>query len=241
MGSHLLGAINVPIGEHLTAGPLNIDTMYTTTIAVIVVIGLGLWARSKMTSGEPGKVQLVWESVAGFIGDQAEGALGPNAREVVPWGITIFMLVLVADWIEILPGIFHGKDYLPSPSADVNFCYALGITVWLVTNFAGIRARAKRTGSWGKGYVQWLKMFFEPLHFVEHITRWLTLALRLFGNIFAGSIMIALLLAFPVYFFPATIGFTVVWKLFDMFIGVVQAFIFALLTILYWQFNVETH
>jgi F-type H+-transporting ATPase subunit a len=50
--------------------------------------------------------------------------------------------------------------------------------------------------------------------------------------------MIALLLAIPIYFFPASIAFSVVWKLFDMFIGVIQAFIFALLTILYYQFAV---
>jgi F-type H+-transporting ATPase subunit a len=65
-----------------------------------------------------------------------------------------------------------------------------------------------------------------------------TLALRLFGNLFSGGIMIALLLAIPIYFFPASIAFSVVWKLFDMFIGVIQAFIFALLTILYYQFAV---
>jgi F-type H+-transporting ATPase subunit a len=55
---------------------------------------------------------------------------------------------------------------------------------------------------------------------------------------FSGGIMIALLLAIPIYFFPVTIAFSVVWKLFDMFIGVIQAFIFALLTILYYQFAV---
>ena len=55
--------------------------------------------------------------------------------------------------------------------------------------------------------------------------------------------MIALLLAIPIYFFPATIAFSLAWKLFDMFIGVIQAFIFSLLTILYYQFAVaeEAH
>ena len=67
----------------------------------------------------------------------------------------------------------------------------------------------------------------------------MTLALRLFGNLFSGGIMIALLISFPIAFFPASIVFTVVWKLFDMFIGVIQAFIFALLTILYYQFAVR--
>jgi F-type H+-transporting ATPase subunit a len=78
-----------------------------------------------------------------------------------------------------------------------------------------------------------------PLHIIEEIAKPVTLALRLFGNLFSGGIMIALLISFPIAFFPASIVFTVAWKLFDMFIGVIQAFIFALLTILYYQFAVE--
>ena len=78
-----------------------------------------------------------------------------------------------------------------------------------------------------------------PLHIIEELAKPVTLALRLFGNLFSGGIMIALLISFPIAFFPASIVFTVVWKLFDMFIGVIQAFIFALLTILYYQFAVR--
>jgi F-type H+-transporting ATPase subunit a len=78
-----------------------------------------------------------------------------------------------------------------------------------------------------------------PLRFIEEIAKPLTLALRLFGNLFAGGIMIALLISLPIFFAPFSIIFTVVWKLFDMFIGVIQAFIFALLTILYYQFAIE--
>ncbi len=241
MVSHLVAAIHIPVGKHITIGPFDLDTAYSTLLAAGVVIALGLWARTKMTSGVPGKLQLIWESLTGFITAQAEGSLGPEAKQVVPWALTIFALVLASNWIEVLPAIYRGTDYVPSPSADVNFCYALGITVWLVTNWAGIRSRAKATGSWTRGYGQWLQMFLSPLHLTEHVTRWLTLALRLFGNIFAGTIMTALLLVLPVYFFPATIGFNAIWWLFELFVGVVQAFIFSLLTILYWQFSVETH
>ena len=231
---HLLGAAgpNIPVGQHLSAGGVNFDTAYDTVIAAGVVIVLGVLLRRRATAGVPGKLQLAWESIADAIGNQVEQALGPQYRSAVPFALTIFVLVLAADWIEILPGLYRGKDYLPSPSADVNFCYALGLTVWVVTNFAGIRAN---------GFWPWLKNFLSPIHAIEHVTRWLTLALRLFGNIFAGSIMIALLLSFPVYFAPATIALSAIWKLFDLFIGLIQAFIFALLTILYWQFNVELH
>jgi F-type H+-transporting ATPase subunit a len=231
-----LQAINIPVGEHVTRGPFNVDTIWTTAVVVVVVLGLGFYARSKATPGVPGKLQLFWETIIGAVGDQVEAALGPKYRRVVPLALTIFIVVLVADWVEILPGLFHNTDYAPSPSADVNLCYALGILVFILTNIAGIRA---------KGFRAYLANFVRPprvltpLHIVEELVKPITLALRLFGNIFAGGIMIALLISFPIYFFPASVAFTVVWKLFDMFIGVIQAFIFALLTILYFQFAVE--
>ena len=87
-----------------------------------------------------------------------------------------------------------------------------------------------------KGVKGYFKHFVEPfpvllpLNIIEELVKPITLALRLFGNIFAGGIMIALIGLLPIYvfWFP-----NIVWKLFDMFIGGVQAFIFALLTILY--------
>jgi F-type H+-transporting ATPase subunit a len=237
MSDGLLAVANIPVGDHITRGGFNVDTIWTTALAALVVIGLGFYMRRRATAGVPGKVQLFWEFIVGGVGDQVESSLGPKYRRVVPLGVAIFTLVLAADWVEVLPGLYHNTDYAPSPSADVNLCYALGILVFVLTNVAGLRA---------KGFRRWFRDFFQPIHVIEHITRPLTLALRLFGNIFAGGIMIALLLAFPIK--PSGLGFgygffsvvlTVVWKLFDMFIGVIQAFIFALLTILYYQFSTE--
>ncbi len=104
-----------------------------------------------------------------------------------------------------------------------------------MTNVAGVRARG--LGGYTTAFFakpRWL----APIRILEELMKPVTLSLRLFGNIFSGGIMIALLLAIPIYFFPATIAFSLAWKLFDMFIGVIQAFIFALLTILYYQFAV---
>jgi F-type H+-transporting ATPase subunit a len=235
----LLAVPPIPVGDHVTRGPFNIDTVWTTALACAIVVGLGLYVRARATAGVPGKVQMFWETIIGWVSDQVENSLGPQYRRVVPLGVAIFVVVLAADWVEALPGLYHNTDYAPSPSADVNLCYALGILVFVLSNVAGIRA---------KGLWQATKDFFSPLHFIEHITRPLTLALRLFGNIFAGGIMIALLLAFPIHLSGSGIiygifsfVFTIVWKAFDMFIGAIQAFIFALLTILYYQFSTETH
>jgi F-type H+-transporting ATPase subunit a len=229
-----LGAVNIPVGDHVKRAGLNLDTVWTTLIAAVVVIGAGFYVRNRATAGVPSKLQLLWEFVVGGVADQVASSLGPKYRRVVPLGVTIFVFVLVADWLEILPGLYHNTDYIPSPAADVNLTYALGLTVFVLTNYAGIKA---------KGLGRHLKDFFNPLHFLEQITRPFTLALRLFGNLFAGGIMIALLLALShvVFFIWASVAFSVVWKIFDMFIGAIQAFIFALLTILYYQFSTESH
>ena len=233
-------AVNIPVGDHVTRKiggiSLNLDTIWTTAVAGVIVLGMGFYLRRKALAGVPGKIQIFWELIVGWVGDQVEQSLGPRYRHVVPLGVSIFMLVLVADWLEILPGLYHNTDYSPAPTADVNLTYALGALVFILTNYAAIKAKGPG------GYV---KHFFRkpvamfPLHIIEEIAKPLTLALRLFGNLFSGGIMIALLISLPIFFFPASIAFTVLWKLFDMFIGVIQAFIFALLTILYYQFAVE--
>jgi F-type H+-transporting ATPase subunit a len=239
-------AVNIPVGDHITRDGLNLDTIWTTVAASIIVLGTGFYIAHKAESGVPSRLQMFWEGVVGVVSDQVENNLGPKFRHVVPLGVGIFMLVLFADWIEVLPGIFHNTDYAPSPTGDVNLTYAMGITVFVLITIASMRT--KGVGGYFKNYFRKPVAMF-PIHIVEEITKPLTLALRLFGNLFSGCIMIALLVSFP-FFIPhfsvANVILTImglvfepVWKLFDMFIGVIQAFIFALLTILYYQFATE--
>jgi F-type H+-transporting ATPase subunit a len=233
-------AVNIPVGvhaeRHIGGLTFNIDTIWTTILTSAILLGLGFYLRSRATSAVPGKLQLTWELVITNVSDQVENGLGPGYRSVVPLAVTLFFFILIADWIEILPGLFHNTDFFQSPSADVNLTYALAALVLILTTRAAFRA---------KGFGGYVRYFFRkpvlmfPLHIIEELAKPITLALRLFGNLFSGGIMIALLISLPIAFFPASIALTVVWKLFDMFIGVIQAFIFALLTILYYQFAVQ--
>jgi F-type H+-transporting ATPase subunit a len=234
--SRLVAIPNIPVGDHIKRSSFNIDTVYATIAVGVFLIGLGLYMVRRVSSGVPGKLQLFWETILGWAQEQVDNNLGPRYRYVVALAATIFLMVLFANWVEILPGVWHSTDYAPSPSADINFCAALAILVFILTNVAGIRAL---------GFRGWLSNItghpraLAPFHLISEIVKPVTLALRLFGNIFAGSIMILLLLAFPIYFAPVSIPFTIIWKIFDMFIGVIQAFIFALLTILYFQFSTQ--
>lgn len=232
----LLGTIHIPVGDHITSSvgglTFNLDTIYTTAIAVVVVIGLGLLMRSRATAGVPGRLQVFWETVVGFVEDQVAANLGPEYRQVVPLGVSVFVFILAANWIEIFPGLFRNTDYLPSPTADVNLTYALGIVVMIGAWAAGIRRNGAR------GFLRHIfhkPYILVPINIIEELVKPFTLALRLFGNLFGGGIMIALILGlFPPF---ASWIFTVPWKLFDMFIGVIQAFIFALLTVIYYRFS----
>src|SRR5689334_13075250 len=95
------------IGHHITVkiGGLvfNLDTIWSTVIAAVIVIGLGLILRARATSGVPGRLQLVWETVVEQVRSQVEAQVGPTAPYVVPLAIALFMFILVANWIELVP------------------------------------------------------------------------------------------------------------------------------------------
>lgn len=227
MTSHLLAVTAIHIGEHpeghFLGMTFNLDTLWSTAVAGLIVIGLGLFVRAKVSSGVPNKVQLVWESIVDTITKQVEDALGRVNPFVVPLAVVLFCFILIANWLELIPT----HDNLPAPTADVNLTYAMAAFVILGVHIYSIRERGV------KGYV---KHYFQPyavlfpLNLMEEITKPITLALRLFGNIFAGGIMLSMIALFPAYLLW---GPNLAWKLFDMFIGVIQAFIFALLAILY--------
>jgi len=224
----MIRAEGIEIGNHYTvtiAGmTFNVDTIWSTVIAGAIVVGLGLWMRSKVTSGTPSKVQLLWEGVVNEVTTQVEGNLGRVNPFVVPLAVALFFFILISNWLELIPT----ADVVKAPTADVNLVYALALLVIVGVHVFGIRERGL------KGYLRHYaqpNLALLPLNIIEEIVKPFTLALRLFGNIFAGGIMIALIaFLLPLY---TVWGADVIWKLFDMFIGAIQAFIFALLTVLY--------
>jgi F-type H+-transporting ATPase subunit a len=166
--------------------------------------------------------------VVGEVNTQVEDNLGKLNPFVVPLAVALFFVILIANWLELLPTeINHHLHLLPAPTADTNLTYAMALMAMVGVWIYGIREKGV------KGY---FKHFVEPfpvllpLNILEELTKPITLALRLFGNIFAGGIMLALIGLIPFY---ASWLPNLVWKLFDMFIGGIQAFIFALLTVLY--------
>jgi|tagenome__1003787_1003787.scaffolds.fasta_scaffold20974452_4 F-type H+-transporting ATPase subunit a len=246
MSPAVIWAADIQIGEHVQRDFLgmtfNLDTIWTTLIAGAIVVALGFWARAQLTRSNddhvPTKLQLVWEFVVDQAQKQVEDTLGAVNRTVVMIAVAEFFFILVANWMEMIPSE-PNEDYhlLPSPTADTNLTYAMAVAVIVGVWVFGVRQNGLR--GYLKHFVQphWAML---PLNIIEEITKPVSLALRLFGNIFAGGILLALiasLTAWSVGAIPVggvlSVVFAVVWKLFDMAIGLIQAFIFALLTVLY--------
>ena len=228
---------------HLFGLTLNLDTIWVTVVAGLIVMGLGLWARSALTKNTedhvPTKIQLVWETIVSEVTTQVEANLGKVNPFVVPLAVALFFFILIANWLEVIPTELNTKVHLlPSPTADTNLTYAMAIMVMVGVWVFSIRERGFK--GFVMHYFQPVPWMF-PLEILQDLLKPVTLALRLFGNIFAGGIMLALI-AGMVSLAPAhiplgsvlTIVFSIIWKLFDtVFLGGLQAFIFALLTVLY--------
>ena len=247
LGSILPAEVEIHPGEHPTGHFLgltwNLDTIWVTVIAGGIVVLLGFWVRNQLTKETPDqvptKLQLIWETVVKQTEVQVEENLGRVHPYVVPLAVALFFFILIANWIEIIPTEINSDTHLlPSPTADTNLTYAMAAVAMVSVWIYGIRKQ---------GWKAYFKHYMEPywwllpLEVLQDLLKPVTLALRLFGNVFAGGIMIALIGSL-VQLAPGNIpigGFfavllNVVWKLFDtLFLGALQAFIFALLTVLY--------
>jgi F-type H+-transporting ATPase subunit a len=240
--------IDISVGDHVQRkiGPLtiNVDIVWATLIAGAIVITLGLILRSKATSGVPGKFQLLWELAVGAVKTQVDDSIGPRGANVIPLALTLFVFIFTCNLFEVV-GIGSKLDVLPAPTSDINLPLAMALYVIVLVHRAAIKNRG--TVGYFKHYVS---QPFSPklapvnlfMNVIEELVKPVTLTLRLFGNLFAGGLMLSLLAALVIWKLgPVPIGgilsvpFTLLWKTFDMAIGAIQAFIFALLTILYFD------
>ena len=236
----------VEVGHHTTATWLgmtvNTDTIYATLVAGGVTLILAFILRAKVTStGVPNGVQLFWEAITVQMRSQIQSSMGLTlAPFVLPLAVSLFVFILVANWISVVPVQFRDStgatvELLKPPASDINFVLALALFVFICYHAAGFRKR----GVIGypikvaKGHVA----FLAPINIVEEIAKPISLSLRLFGNIFAGVIMVGLIALLPTYIMWAP---NAIWKTFDLFVGLIQAFIFSLLTILYFSQATES-
>ena len=186
---HLLASGNINISNHVTRKvfglSIELDVVWSTLIAGVIVITLGLLAARRATSGVPGKLQLFFETTVDQVNQLVESTVGPAGVRIVPLALALFLFILTANWLEVIPSSPRGgTEYLPSPTANVNLTYAMALIVIVIVHTVSIRTRGVR--GYVKHYFQPFPFFF-PINVIEEITKPITLALRLFGNLFAGE------------------------------------------------------
>ncbi|QFS92949.1 ATP synthase subunit a [Mycobacterium sp. THAF192] len=234
----------IHVGVHTEANwfglTVNTDTLLSTSIAAVIVLALAFYLRSQVTaSGVPSGVQLFWEAITVQTRNQIESAIGMKiAPFVLPLAVTLFVFILAANWLSVFPWQYRDEtgihEFLKPAAADINFVLALGLFVFICYHAAGFwrRGVVGHPIKLVKGHVA----FLAPINIVEELAKPISLSLRLFGNVFAGGIMVTIIALFPAYIMWAP---NALWKSFELFIGAIQAFIFALLTILYFGQSME--
>lgn len=205
--------------QQLLGMQVNMDTVFTTWLTALIVF-LVVFAASRGKKLVPTGVQNCVEILVEGLLSQFEKNVGPKYRQVVPALLTLFLFILTANQLGLLPT----EHLTASPTSDINTTLGLALAVTLLIHVLFIA---------NQGVGKWIKHFFEPfpvfvfINLVEEISRPVTLAMRLFGNILAGEILLELLYALCPWLIP------IIWIAFSVFVGCVQAYIFTTLSSVY--------
>lgn len=210
--------------------------MSWVVLALLTVIAILVGKRLKLT---PSRIQLLFEWLVEFVYDYIAETLESRAlaRKFFPYLTTIFLFVFTANLIEFTPGIgslgfSHEGEFLPllrSMNTDLNVTLMLAILSFLVIEITGVLVIGawKYAGKFINFRHGFIAFFVGIVEFFSEIARIISFSFRLFGNIFAGEVLILVIIFFLPYVAPVPI------MMFELFVGFVQAAIFALLTLFF--------
>ena len=196
----------------------NVETLIMTWITMAVVILIAFLATRNLRLVPTGWQNAI-EMVVTALHGQIDATMGPRGRMLAPLIISLFLFLLVTNWLGLIPT-------LSSPTNDLNTTLGLALMVIVMLHVMGV---------YFKG-MHYIKHFFQPvpvfvvINAIEEVAKPITLAFRLFGNILAGEILIIILLKLMPIWMPIP---SVIWLAFSIFIGGVQAFIFTMLSMAY--------
>jgi len=221
-----------PVAEELTPkliftlGPLQVTSTVINTWIMIVVLGIGAYFIGKSFKVRPGMLQnaVEWlvEAIQGII---SQNILTENADQFFPVVATLAIFIGVSNLLGLIPG-------LHSPTPDINTPVAMALIVFFMVPYFGIRIHG--LGGYLKHYVDPIFLML-PIEIASEIARTFSLSFRLFGNILGEEIIIAIL------FLIAPIIVPVPMMLFSIFTGILQAYIFTLLSCVYIGGAVKAH
>ena len=230
-------------------GPLGFTNSMVGALLASAVLLLAAWYITSRASFIPGRVQsaveLPVELMAGII-----SASTSRWRSYAAVILCLFLMILVANWIGLLPGvgtigITHVDEagheavipLVRPASADLNFTLGLAIVAFVLFVYWGVKAH----GAWGyvkelMGQPLYMAPLMFPINLISEFSRLISLSMRLFGNIFAGEVLIATMLALTTaapFVLPLAFFVPGVFLGLELLFGLVQALVFALLAMTY--------
>lgn len=217
------------------------NTLVTTVFIVAALIIFAVIFRAKLAL-IPGRFQTLLELAFEFVYDYVAETLGSRdmARKYFPLLMTIFIFVLSLNWFEFLPGVesikYHGEPLFRGVNTDLTTPLMLAFVSFFVIELTGIMT----IGIYKYGSKFIVNPIRNPIgaaigaiELIGEFVRLISLSFRLFGNILAGSVIIAVAIFFAPYGVPGLLA------LFEIFIGFLQAAIFALLTLFFIKLAIE--
>ena len=213
---------------NLLLAPLHIhvpDHLVFVALITLFILVIGLAIRSSLSVDNPGKLQIILEDIVTFIVGVLEGNMGPKGRNYLPLLGTIFVFILIGNLMGQIPG-------LGSPTSNINVPFACAITLWLYYHWQGISANGvvrlhqALRGDAGRADRAWRRLIFV-IEIISHMSRVLSLTLRLFGNIFGEHLVVLIIASIVPFILPLPIQFL------GLIVGPLQAFIFLTLGAIY--------
>jgi len=227
---------------------LNLDTL---AVSIFLALFLGAFLRYIAviaTSGVPGRLQGFVEVVTEFVQNTVNESYHGKSPLIAPLAFIVFLWIFFMNLMDLLPvdflpGIFSffGVHHFKSvPTADPNATFAMSISVFALIVFYNVTVKGFSLGReiLTKPFGPWLFFLNVPFRIIEELAKPFTLALRLFGNMFAGELIFILIAIMPWW---AQILPGGIWAIFHILIITIQAFIFMMLTVVYLAMAHESH
>ncbi|MHC5053855.1 MAG: F0F1 ATP synthase subunit A [Planctomycetota bacterium] len=203
-------------------GPFPVSRIMVVTWCVMgAIITFAGVLRAMLRTEDPGRAQQVMEAILGWLADEIRGIIGRKPEPFIPLVASLFIFILVANLTSLVSPLVPG---LKPPTADVTTAAALASVVFLAVPFYGIAITG--TVSYLKTYVKPVFIML-PFNIISDVSRTLALAVRLFGNMLSGEILFGVILALVPLLLPLPLMFL------SLITGTIQAYIFAVLTIVY--------
>jgi F-type H+-transporting ATPase subunit a len=196
------------------------DFVVMQIVVVLLLMTVAALLRSRLSVDRPGKLQHACELIYGFVHDQAEDMVGHAGVRYLAYFGTIFLFILTCNLIGLIPAF-------ESPTKNPSVTCGCALVTFFYYNLMGVRAHGFKYILHFMGPKWWLAPLMFPIEIISHLARPLSLTVRLYANMFAGEQVTLVFLQMTKFLIP------VAFMGLHLFVGVVQAYIFMLLTMSY--------